>query len=48
LGQLLLDRGREVGLKTVLPHDVFRDGLQVEVRGAGRHSVTTAFTRLRG
>jgi hypothetical protein len=31
LHQLLLHPGRKVGLKAVLPHNVFRDGLQVYV-----------------
>ena len=39
--QLLLDRGGEVGFKSVLPHDFFRDGLQVEVRSGVGHEVSS-------
>jgi hypothetical protein len=35
VGKLLRDLGREIRLKTALLHDLFSDGLQVEMRGIG-------------
>ncbi len=32
--------GREVGFKSALPHDFFRNGLQVNVRGIVGHEVS--------
>ena len=48
LRQLLLYCGREVRFKAIMLHHLFGDGLQVDMRRVGGHSVTTAFTRFLG
>lgn len=50
MGELLLNRRREVRVKSVLPHEVFGDSLQIDVRRALGHArnkpLTTEVTKI--